>query len=90
MFVPLLGKGSSCFSHLILNFSENCTPEILTPYLDGIVIYSAPEWKAVIAPSFTICFVPYPNQLFPRRSAENLLSFSDLSIGAVGKPTRIN
>jgi importin-5 len=21
----------------ILNFSENCTPEILTPYLDGIV-----------------------------------------------------
>jgi len=21
----------------VLNFSENCTPEILTPYLDGIV-----------------------------------------------------
>lgn len=21
----------------VLNFSENCTPDILTPYLDGIV-----------------------------------------------------
>lgn len=21
----------------VLNFSENCTPEILTPYLDGVI-----------------------------------------------------
>lgn len=32
---------SSCWqahaASAILNFSENCTPEILTPYLDGIV-----------------------------------------------------
>jgi hypothetical protein len=35
MFSPLEVQAHAASA--ILNFSENCTPEILTPYLDGIV-----------------------------------------------------
>jgi hypothetical protein len=35
MFSPLEVQAHAASA--ILNFSENCTPEILTPYLDGII-----------------------------------------------------
>lgn len=38
MRVPsLLAFSQAHAASAVLNFSENCTPDILTPYLDGIV-----------------------------------------------------
>lgn len=38
MVLPFLFCNSQAHAaSAVLNFSENCTPEILTPYLDGIV-----------------------------------------------------
>lgn len=33
----LLAFSQAHAASAVLNFSENCTPDILTPYLDGIV-----------------------------------------------------
>ncbi|KAL4588657.1 hypothetical protein LXL04_001549 [Taraxacum kok-saghyz] len=40
LYISLKEKGKFLEAHAasaVLNFSENCTPDILTPYLDGIV-----------------------------------------------------
>lgn len=43
----------------VLNFSENCTPDILTPYLDGIVSKLLVLLQVCNVPVHLFCFIEY-------------------------------